>query len=153
MVKFVEIRETSQRRSMGYRDRERWIWSALGIHRVPYEFWKVGTWKPAVNARSTDSRIFVLFSPPSHHFFFSSSSAYKNQQPSEIFTSIFFFFYYSSLLLQLYSSSTRPSYCHNEFNIPIKKKRKKKKMKLNKKHRKIKLKKKKEKVKKVENKR
>lgn len=46
-----EFTLTFDRESM----RDRWIWSALGIHRVPYEFWKVGTWKPAVNARSTDS--------------------------------------------------------------------------------------------------
>lgn len=43
-------------------DADRWIWSALGIHRVPYEFWKVGTWKPAVNARSTDSHFLSLSS-------------------------------------------------------------------------------------------
>lgn len=43
-------------------DADRWIWSALGIHRVPYEFWKVGTWKPAVNARSTDSHFLSLVS-------------------------------------------------------------------------------------------
>lgn len=36
------------------------VWSALGIHRVPYEFWKVGTWKPAVNARSIDSQSFFF---------------------------------------------------------------------------------------------
>lgn len=45
-------------------DGDRWVWSALGIHRVPYEFWKVGTWKPAVNARSTDSRFFRNWRTP-----------------------------------------------------------------------------------------
>lgn len=49
-------RATSEDPYEAYDGEDRWIWSALGIHRVPYEFWKVGTWKPAVNARSTDSR-------------------------------------------------------------------------------------------------
>lgn len=56
-----ERERKNEREILGESLREdRWIWSALGIHRVPYEFWKVGTWKPAVNARSTDSRFFSL---------------------------------------------------------------------------------------------
>lgn len=59
--KFDEFMRTlSREKGSNYVDEDRWIWSALGIHRVPYEFWKVGTWKPAVNARSTDSHFFFL---------------------------------------------------------------------------------------------
>lgn len=94
----------------------------------PRALWILKSWHMEARSERKEHRLTHLrtfFFPPSHHFFFPSSSAYKNQQPSEIFTSIFFLFYYSSLLLQLYSSSTRPSYCHNKFNIPVKKKKRK----------------------------
>lgn len=68
---------------------DRWIWSALGIHRVPYEFWKVGTWKPAVNARSTDSHFFFCLDCVQNFFrvllyHTPSNPCWNSLQPSEI---------------------------------------------------------------------